>query len=143
MRRCRLPRLFIEVPCPADWRAMEPIAGDSRARLCRQCDKPVYDSLSMTRDQLYDLIVKTEGSLPCLRLHQRPDGTVVTKGCLGTLYRASRFLWLQLAALAVGFWAGLLGVCRGTGFLTEARTTLSAVREHYDRDSIGDYISGR
>jgi hypothetical protein len=110
MRHRRLPRLFIEVPCPADWRAMEPIAGDSRARLCRQCDKPVYDSRSMTRDQLYDLIMKTEGSLPCLRLHQRPDGTVVTKGCLGTLYRAGRYLWLQLAALAVAFWAGLLGL---------------------------------
>src|SRR5262245_33804805 len=135
MRRCRLPRLFIEVPCPADWRAMEPIAGDSRARLCRQCDKPVYDSRSMTRDQLYDLIVKTEGSLPCLQLHQRPDGTVVTKGCFGTLYRAGRHMWLRLAALAVAFWAGLIGM-RRAGFLSDAMTARSAFLERYDSTSV-------
>jgi len=76
MRRPSLPRLEIPVPCPADWRSMEPIAGDSRARLCRRCDKPVYDSRSMTRDELYALITKTEGSPPCLQLHRRPDGTI-------------------------------------------------------------------
>jgi len=67
---------MIEVPCTADWRSMEPIAGDSRARLCRACDKPVYDARSMTRDELHDLIEKTEGSPPCMQLHLRLDGTV-------------------------------------------------------------------
>jgi hypothetical protein len=89
---------------------MEPIAADSRARLCRSCDKPVYDSKSMTRAELHTLIMKTEGVLPCLRLHRRPDGTIVTKGCVSALYRSSRTLWLKAAALAVGFWSAVVGL---------------------------------
>jgi hypothetical protein len=112
MRHRSLPRLMIEVPCTTDWRAMEPIAGDSRARHCRSCDKPVYDSKSMTRDELYDLITKTEGAPPCMQLHLRPDGTVVTKGCLAALWRTGRHLWLWAAALAVAFWAGVFGLRR-------------------------------
>jgi len=112
MRHRSLPRLTIPVACPADWSAMEPISGDNRARLCRSCDKPVYDSKSMTRDELYALIVQTEGALPCLQLHQRPDGTVVTKGCLAAVYRASRTLWLKAAALAIAFWTGVTGLRR-------------------------------
>jgi hypothetical protein len=111
MRRV-LPRLTIAVPCPADWHAMEPIAGDRRARLCRSCDKPVYDSKSMTRAELYALIEKTEGRLPCLRLHQRPDGTIVTRGCLSAIYRSGRHLWLKAAALAVAFWTSVVGLRR-------------------------------
>lgn len=110
MRSRSLPRIIIAVPCTADWRAMEPIAGDSRARLCRVCDKPVYDSKSMTRDELHALITKMEGALPCLQLHQRPDGTIVTRGCLSALYRSSRYLWLKAAALAVAFWSAVTGL---------------------------------
>jgi hypothetical protein len=112
MRHRSLPRLTIPIPCLADWRAMEPIAGDNRARLCRSCDRPVYDSKSMTRDQIYDLIAKTEGSPPCMQLHLRPDGTVVTKGCLAALWRTGRAVWLKAAALAVAFWAGVFGLRR-------------------------------
>jgi hypothetical protein len=104
--------LTIAVPCAADWSAMEPIAGDRRARLCRSCDKPVYDSKSMTRAELYALIEKTEGKLPCLQLHQRPDGTIVTKGCLSAIYRSGRYLWLKAAALAFAFWTSVLGLRR-------------------------------
>jgi hypothetical protein len=118
MRRRSLPRLMIAVPCTADWRSMEPIAGDGRARLCRACDKPVYDSKSMTRDELHDLIEKTEGSPPCMQLHLRPDGTVVTKGCLAALWRTRRYLWLKAAAVAVAFWAGVFGLRRACDLAT-------------------------
>jgi hypothetical protein len=104
--------LEIPVPCTADWGVMEPIAGDSRARLCRSCDKPVYDSKSMTRAELYALIERTEGRLPCLQLHLRPDGTVVTGGCLSAIYRTGRLLWLKAAALAVAFWTSVFGLRR-------------------------------
>jgi len=117
MRRV-LPRLTIAVPCAADWSAMEPIAGDRRARRCRSCDKPVYDSKSMTRAELYALIEKTEGSLPCLQLHQRPDGTIVTKGCLSAIRRTGRFLWLKAATLAVAFWTSVFGLRRAYDNLT-------------------------
>jgi hypothetical protein len=118
MRRLSLPRLEIPVPCPVDWRSMEPIAGDNRARLCRRCDKPVYDSASMTRDELYALITKTEGSPPCLQLHRRPDGTIVTKGCLSAMVRTARFLWIKAAALAVAFWSGVVGLRRACDLAT-------------------------
>ena len=118
MRRRSLPRLMIEVPCTADWRSMEPIAGDSRARHCRACDKPVYDARSMTRDELHDLIETTEGSPPCLQLHLRLDGTVVTKGCLAVLWRTGRTLWLKAAAVAVAFWAGVFGLRRACEMAT-------------------------
>jgi hypothetical protein len=64
MRSRSLPRIIIPIPCTADWRAMEPIAADSRARLCRSCDKPVYDSKSMTRAELHTLIMKPRDERP-------------------------------------------------------------------------------
>jgi hypothetical protein len=128
MRRPSLPRIVISVPCPADWRSMEPIAGDSRARLCRRCDKPVYDSKSMTRDELYALIAKTEGAPPCLQLHQRPDGTIVTKGCLSAIYRTGRFLWLKVAACAIAFWAAVAGLRRAVDGATAPRPRSLEIR---------------
>jgi hypothetical protein len=129
MRGRSLPRLIIQVPCPADWRSMEPIAGDSRARLCRRCDKPVYDSRAMSRDELLALIARTEGSPPCLQLHQRPDGTVVTKDCLAALYRTARFLWIRTAALAVAFWASVVGLRRVCDTATASRPTSLEITE--------------
>ena len=87
---------------------MRPIEADGRARLCGSCDTPVYDSRSMTRGELQRLIEKHEGALPCLRLHQRPDGTIVTGGCFAPMVRAGRFLWLRVAAAAVAFWSAVL-----------------------------------
>ena len=129
MRGRSLPRLIIPVPCPADWRSMEPIAGDSRARLCRRCDKPVYDSSAMTRDELHALIARTEGSPPCLQLHQRPDGTIVTKGCLSALSRTARFLWIRTATLAVAFWASVVGLRRACDTATAPRPASMDINE--------------
>ena len=88
MRYPSLPRIVIPIACTADWNTMRAIEADGRARLCRTCDMPVYDSRSMTRGELYRLIVKHEGSLPCLRLRRRPDGTIVTGSCFAPLLRA-------------------------------------------------------
>ena len=108
MRSRSLPRLTLRVPCTADWNAMRPIESDGRARLCGACDKPVYDTPSMTRAELVRLIEKHEGRpLPCLRLHRRPDGTVVTSGCFAPVLRAGRFLWLRVGLAAVAFWSAV------------------------------------
>ena len=63
----------------------------------------------MTRGELHRLIVKHEGSLPCLRLHQRPDGTIVTGSCFAPVVRAGRLLWLKVALAAVAFWSTIFG----------------------------------
>jgi hypothetical protein len=110
LRSRSLPRITIPVACTADWNAMRPIEPDGRARLCGACDRPVYDTRSMTRANLELLIYKHEGALPCLRLHRRPDGTIVTKSCFAPVLRAGRFLWLKAAVAAVAFWSAVFAL---------------------------------
>jgi hypothetical protein len=74
-------------------------------------DKPVYDSRSMTRAQLHAVITTHEGPGRCLRLHVRPDGTIVTRDCLTPFLRVGRLLWLKTTMLAMAFW-GLLFTLR-------------------------------
>ena len=105
MRRRSLPQVVIPVPCTADWNKMRPIELDGRARLCGACDRPVYDTRSLTRGDLRRLILKHESELPCLRLHRRPDGTIVTRSCFAPVLRAGRFLWLSVGLAAVAFWS--------------------------------------
>jgi hypothetical protein len=88
---------------------MLPIETDRRARLCAACDKPVYDSRAMTRGELADLIARHEGRrLPCVRLHRRPDGTIVTRSCFAPVVRAGGFLWLKIGLAAVAFWTAVV-----------------------------------
>ena len=123
MRRRSLPQVVIPVPCHVDWNAMTPIDSDGRARFCESCERPVYDSASMTRDDLIDLIARHEGrQLPCLQLHRRPDGTIVTRDCFAPFLRAGRALWLKTGVLAVAFWAWALG------FREVARERFAAAR---------------
>jgi hypothetical protein len=90
---------------------MTRIDSDGRARYCERCARPVYDSASMTRGDLADLIEWLEGRrLPCVRLHRRPDGTILTRDCFAPLTRFGRFLWLKVALAAVAFWAWALGI---------------------------------
>jgi len=120
MRRRSLPRVVISVPCPADWGAMEPITADGRARFCGRCDKPVYDSKAMGRGELLALIARIEGPAPCVRLHLRPDGTVVTRDCFARLRQAGRHLWAKIAVLGMAFWGGVWATRRGTAWSTLA-----------------------
>ena len=90
---------------------MTPIDREGRARFCARCERPVYDSASMTRGQLGDLIARHEGRrLPCVRLHRRPDGTIVTRDCLAPVFFVGRFLWLKVGLAAAAFWTWALGV---------------------------------
>jgi len=90
---------------------MTHIDSAGRARFCASCARPVYDSASMTRGDLADLIALHEGQrLPCVRLHRRPDGTIVTRDCFAPIVRAGRFLWLKVGLAAAAFWAWALGI---------------------------------
>jgi len=111
MRRGSLPQIVIPVPCPADWNTMTRIDRAGRARFCARCERPVYDSASMTRGQLGDLIARHEGRrLPCVRLHRRPDGTIVTRDCFAPVFFVGRFLWLKVGLAAAAFWTWALGI---------------------------------
>jgi len=85
---------------------------DGRTRFCDSCERPVYDSAAMTRHELADLIAWHEGRrLPCVRLHRRPDGTIVTRDCFAPVLRVGRFFALKVALAAAVFWGWVLGLC--------------------------------
>lgn len=73
----------IASPCHARWNDM---AGDERARFCRQCSKHVFNLSAMTRVQIETLVREKEGKF-CGRLHRRADGTMLTADCPSRLRR--------------------------------------------------------
>ena len=100
-----LEEIQIAQPCRADWNRM---TGDQRARFCGSCHKNVYDISQMTRAQAQQLIQEKEGDV-CLRLHRRPDGTVITSDCPVGIAATPRPLWWGVAALTALIGAGLAG----------------------------------
>ena len=56
------------------------MAGDERVRHCTLCSLNVYNFAEMTRDEVRELLVRTEGRV-CARLYRRADGTVLTRDC--------------------------------------------------------------
>lgn len=91
--------LRIAVPCQASWKEM---AGDERVRHCTLCSLNVYNFAEMTRDEVRELLVRTEGRV-CARLYRRADGTVLTRDCPTGLRalrrRASRVAAALITAL--------------------------------------------
>lgn len=94
-----LANLRIAAPCPTSWEAM---AGDERVRHCTLCSLNVYNFAEMTRDEVRELLARTEGRV-CARLYRRADGTVITRDCPSGLRalrrRASRVAAALIAAL--------------------------------------------
>jgi len=56
------------------------MAGDERVRHCAHCSLNVYNFAEMTRDEVRELLLRTEGRV-CARLYRRADGTVLTRDC--------------------------------------------------------------
>ncbi len=94
-----IANLRIAVPCPASWEGM---AGDERVRHCTLCSLNVYNFAEMTRAEVGELLVRTEGRV-CVRLYRRADGTVLTRDCPTGLRalrrRASRVAAALITAL--------------------------------------------
>lgn len=78
------------------------MTGDARVRHCTLCSLNVYNFAEMTRDEVRQLLITTEGRI-CGRLYQRADGTVLTRDCPTGLRalrrRASRAAVAVIAAL--------------------------------------------
>lgn len=74
-----LDSLILTFPCPINWDTME---GDERERLCRQCDKKVYNISDMSKSDAEKLLLpKPDGSRNCVRFFLRADGTITTDEC--------------------------------------------------------------
>lgn len=100
--------LRIASPCSASW---DDMAGDERARFCRDCRLHVYDVANLTAAEALELIRRHEGQRLCLRLHRRADGTVITRDCpVGwrELKRKTLQAAAAVAALTVALGAGTL-----------------------------------
>jgi hypothetical protein len=71
-------------------------------RHCTLCSLNVYNFAEMSRDEVRELLVRTEGRV-CARLYQRDDGTVLTRDCPTGLralrQRTSRVAAALIAAL--------------------------------------------
>jgi len=75
------------------------MAGDERVRHCTLCSLNVYNFAEMTRDEVRELLVQTEGRV-CARLYRRADGTVITRDC-PTGLRALRRRTSRVAAALI------------------------------------------
>jgi hypothetical protein len=100
-----LERIDVANSCPASWEAM---SGDDRARNCSQCDRMVYNISGLSRTEASELIANREGRM-CIRLHRRPDGTVITSDCPKGL-RAYRMKVVRYASSVLAAVLGLFSV---------------------------------
>ncbi len=99
-----LDNLVIASPCSVSWDTMN-LTEDERKRLCKQCDKHVYDLSGMTSDEAESLL-RTGGDKICVNFYQRPDGRVMTDDCPAAL-RALKKRYRKIASLLVGLLASL------------------------------------
>src|SRR5437868_665732 len=54
---------------------------DEEKRLCKLCDRYVYNIESMSVPEAAALLRQASNSRTCVRLHRRADGTVLTSDC--------------------------------------------------------------
>ena len=94
-----LENAHIASPCNMSWQAMH---GDDRTRFCGACEKHVYNLVGMSDEDVTALILEKEGRL-CVRLYQRPDGTLITSDCPVGLRAARRKLARAIGAIAACF----------------------------------------
>ncbi len=78
------------------------MSGDDRVRYCSLCSLNVYDFSEMTRAEVHELLLRTEGRV-CAKLYRRADGTMITRDCPTGLrslqQRVSRFAAAAIAML--------------------------------------------
>jgi hypothetical protein len=102
----------IPTPCPMDWDLMR---GDHRVRFCQRCGKDVYNLTAMSPDEVVSLLsdIRERGERRCVRLYQRPDGTLTASPCQPAPRAAGprQFTIRAIMAVIAGC-AALLGLAR-------------------------------
>ena len=94
-------KLSVIAPCSQDWGEM---AGDDRARFCKECDLTVHDLSAMSEADARALLAGPAERV-CVRFGVRRDGTVVTRSPVRWLGASLGALGIAVAAVA--FWAGV------------------------------------
>jgi len=104
-----LDELRVATPCTsAVWDTSE----DERARLCKKCNKNVYNLSLMTLDEADNLIREKEGKL-CITLYHGFNGKVLTADAPVAL-RAIRRKYLKARAKAIGLALAIWGFITGS-----------------------------
>lgn len=70
-----LGSITIESPCSESWQEM---TGDEQKRFCEKCSLHVHNLREMKQQDVHDLISRSHEGI-CIRMHQRPDGSIMTK----------------------------------------------------------------
>ena len=102
-----LGSLKLASPCPVRWRSMR---GDERIRVCRRCQRSVFNLDAMTVSAASELVAAHRANA-CDDFRLREDGTVVTADC-----RPARFHERAGAVLAL-FVPRSVGAIAATLFL--------------------------
>jgi hypothetical protein len=85
------------------------MAGDDRVRFCARCARRVFNVAAMSRTEAERVLAENEPA-PCMRIHRRADGTVLTADCpVGARRRHGRRLVMAAAA------TGLVAAASATG----------------------------
>ena len=126
--------LRIASPCNESWERM---VGDERVRHCDSCQRNVYNLSEMTRKEVEELVLRTEGKM-CTRMYRRLDGTVLTRDCPVGL-KAVR---LRVAKFAGAVFATLLSVC-SISFSQNKDEKQSPRQSTYKIESISQETNGR
>lgn len=83
------------------------MVGDERERLCKQCDKKVYNISDMTKAEANALLVSKQEESTCYNFYLRPDGTIKTDNCPRILRPArDKLKWIAHACSFL-----LVGLC--------------------------------
>lgn len=124
-RRDPIENVRIATPCSMSWERME---GDERVRHCTSCDLNVYNFAAMTRAEIRELLLRSEGRI-CGRLYRRADGTLLTKDCPRGIralqQRVSRFASAMMATL-LSFTALATGCATDLSEKADSQVTLES-----------------
>lgn len=73
-----LDNLTLSYSCPVAWNNMD---GNERERLCKQCDKKVYNISNLSRSEANSFLLSKAGKETCYSFYLRADGTIKTDNC--------------------------------------------------------------
>jgi len=91
-----LQDIYVAAPCKFGWDNMR---GDEKVRFCPGCSQNVYNVSEMTENEAIKFASSDVGLTACIRLYQRPDGTLITKDCPVGLRQISN-AWKRLKQAA-------------------------------------------
>lgn len=110
-----LDSVRIAAPCSARW---DDMTGDNITRHCADCKLNVHNLSAMTRVDAEAFLARTTEGRVCVRIFQRPDGTILTQDCPRGLAAARARLHRTLTRLAA-----LLGLAVSAGTLAAIEST--------------------